>query len=343
MIEPRLPFIDLHRHLEGCVRLETMIELAEEHGLTLPGKTVATLRPHVVITGSLGGLVEFLNRLHWMIHVLADPAACRRIAYESIEDAAGEGLDYLELRFSPGFMARPHHLNAAEVVAAVIDGVRAGERDFGVKTKLIGILSRTFGPAECRAELEALLVHRQAIHALDLAGDEARWPGELFHDHFRRGRDAGWQITVHAGEAGGAENVRYAVEQLGATRIGHGIRAAGDPAVLRLLAERGIGLEINLTSNLQTRTVASLAEHPLKFFLQGGFLASLNTDDPVISGIDLRHEFAVAAPASGLTSADLRRAQENALATAFLSASERAELMRRAADGKRGIGGRQPG
>jgi adenosine deaminase len=331
MIDPRLPFIDLHRHLEGCVRLETMLELADEHGLTLPGKTVSTLRPHVVISGSLGGLVDFLNRLHWMIHVLADTAACRRIAYESIADAGAEGIDYLELRFSPLFMARPHQLDAAEVVAAVIDGVHAGERDFGVKTKLIGILSRTFGPEECRTELEALLAHRAAIDALDLAGDEARWPGELFHDHFHRGRDAGWQITVHAGEAGGAENVRYAVEQLGATRIGHGIRAAGDPAVLRLLAERGIGLEINLTSNLQTATVGALAAHPLKFFLERGFLASINTDDPVISGIDLRHEFTVAAIASGLTAADARQAQENALATAFLTPDERAELRRRAA------------
>lgn len=331
MIDPLLPLIDLHRHLEGCVRLETMLELADEHGLTLPGKTVAALRPHVVITGSLGGLTEFLNRLHWMIHILADPAACRRVAYESVADAAREGIDYLELRFSPGFMARPHGLDAAGVVAAVVDGARAGARDFGVKTHLIGILSRTFGPVAARAELEALLAHREAIRALDLAGDEANWPGELFHDHFRRGRDAGWQITVHAGEAAGAENVRYAVEQLGATRIGHGIRSIGDPAVLDLLAERGIGLEINLTSNLQTGTVPGYGEHPLKFFLERGLRAGLNTDDPVISGIDLRHEFEVAAPAAGLTPAQTRQTQENSLATAFLTADERAGLRRRAA------------
>jgi adenosine deaminase len=335
MIDPRLPFIDLHRHLEGCVRLETMLELADEHGLNLPGRTVATLRPHVVITGKLGGLVEFLQRLQWMIHVLADPAACRRIAYESVEDAAGEGIDYLELRFSPRFMARPHSLAPPEVVAAVIDGVRAGERDFGVKTNLIGILSRTFGPEACREELEALLTHRGAISALDLAGDESRWPGELFHDHFRRGRDAGWHVTVHAGEAGGAENVRYAVEELGATRIGHGIRAAGDPAVLDLLVGRGVSLEINLTSNLQTGTVAAYDAHPLKFFLERGLLASIHTDDPVISGIGLRHEFEVAAVAAGLTPALARRMQENALASAFLSAGERAALLRRKAAGLR--------
>jgi len=329
MIDPRLPFIDLHRHLEGCVRFETMLELADQHGLKLPGNTVETLRPHVLIPGPQAGLVEFLSRLQWMIHVLADAAACRTIAYQCIQDAATEGLDYLELRFSPGFMARPHQLNEQEVVAAVIDGTRAGERDFGVMTRLIGIMSRTFGPEACRTELEALLAHRGDIRALDLAGDEARWPGEVFRDHFRRGRDAGWQITVHAGEAGGASNVRYAIEHLGATRIGHGIRATEDAALLDLMRDRGIGLEINLTSNVQTSTVPSLAQHPLGFFLERELLATINTDDPVISGIDLNYEFVVAAPAAGITPQASRQAQANALKTAFLSPSERAELTQR--------------
>ena len=331
MIDPRLPFIDLHRHLEGCVRLGTMLELADRHGLELPARTEATLRPHVVITGALGGLMDFLGRLHWMVHVLADPDACRRVAYECVVDAAGEGIDYLELRFSPVFMARPHGLNPPDVVAAVIDGARAGAHDSGLATKLIGILSRTFGPESGRVELEALLAHRAALEALDLAGDEAGFPGRLFHEHFRRGRDAGWRITVHAGEVAGAENIRYAVEELGATRIGHGIRSVDDPAVIDLLARRGIGLEVNLTSNVQTGAVPSLAGHPLKRLLEHGIAAGLNTDDPAISGIDLRHEFEVAAKAAGLTPGLARRTQEHALAMAFLSPGERAALLRRAA------------
>lgn len=330
MIDPALPLIDLHRHLEGCVRLRTMLELADEHGIRLPGRTEAELRPHVTLSGPTGGLMEFLQRLRWMIEVMATPEACRRIARECVHDAAGEGIDYLELRFSPLFMARPHGLDAAAVTAAVIDGARAGERETGVRTNLIGILSRTFGPEECRKELEALLAHRASLRALDLAGDEARWPGELFRDHFRRGRDAGWAITVHAGEAGGAHNVRYAIEELGATRIGHGIQAAGDPELMRLLAERGIGLEINLTSNVQTATVAAYASHPARLFLERGLRVSLNTDDPVISGIDLRYELTDAATASGLTAADLRQTQVNALETAFLEPAERREIAGRA-------------
>lgn len=329
MIDPTLPFIDLHRHLEGCVRLQTMLDLASQHGLHLPGDSIETLKPHVVMDGPQADLVAFLDHLHWMIYTLADLDACRRIAYESVEDAAREGIHYLELRFSPLFMAQPHKLDPADVVAAVIDGTKAGERDFGVMTRLIGIMSRTYGPKACQKELEALLAHKHELRGLDLAGDEARWPGDLFHAHFSQGRDAGWQITVHAGEAGGAANVRYAIEQLGATRIGHGIRATEDPELLDIIRERGIGLEINLTSNLQTNTVSSLERHPIAYFLDQDLLATINTDDPVISGIDLRHEFANVAPSAGVTPALARQAQENALSTAFLSTSERTELLDR--------------
>ena len=331
MIDRSLPLIDLHRHLEGSVRLQTMLELGEKHGLALPGHSLETLRPQVVIDGPLTSLVEFLNKLHLMIHILADEAACRRIAYESVQDAAAEGIDYLELRFSPLFMARPHGLNPHGVAAAVVDGARAGARDFGVKTNLIGIMSRTFGPETCRNELEALLSQREAICALDLAGDELLWPGRHFQDHFRRGRDAGWSVTVHAGEAGGAKNVLYAIEELGATRIGHGIRSLEDPALVRLLKEKNIGLEMNLTSNVQTATVPDYAAHPAKVFLEQGVCVSLNTDDPVISGIDLPYEFRIAAPAAGLTPSLVRRTQECALAMAFVTPDERAALARRAA------------
>ena len=326
-MDATLPLIDLHRHLDGNVRLETILDLGHRHGIKLPGDTVETLRPHVQVTGVMPDLVSWLNKLHWMIAVLGDYDACRRIARENVEDAQGEGLDYVELRFSPYFMAGPNRLDPAKVVEAVVTGIEEGRAKTGLKVKLIGILSRTFGPEACRVELAALLTQRAHLTALDLAGDEKNWPAELFVEHFKRGRDAGWAITVHAGEAGGAPSVWAALQKLGATRIGHGIRAIDDPALLDYLGQHRIGLEINLTSNVQTNTVPGYGAHPMKQFLAHGLLATINTDDPVISGIDLRHEYTVAAPAAGLTPEEIHRAQRNALEIAFLSAGEKAALL----------------
>jgi len=323
-----LPLLDLHRHLDGSVRLATILELGQKFGVRLPGDTIETLRPHVQIHGAVQDLMAFLQRLDWMVGVLGDTDACRRVARENVEDAHREGIAYLELRFSPYYMARTHHLDQRDVIAAIAEGVREGCRATGVKVKLIGILSRTFGPESCTRELEALLAHRELITALDLAGDEKNWPAELFREHFQRGRDAGWHITVHAGEAGGAPSVWAALRELGATRIGHCVRAVDDPALMNYLRDHRIGIEANLTSNIQTNTVRTLAEHPLKQFLAHGLLATINTDDPGVSDIDLRYELDVAAPAAGLTAAEIRQARRNALEIAYLTPAEKAELLK---------------
>jgi adenosine deaminase len=312
-----LPKIDLHRHLDGSIRLETILELGLENNLPLPARTLDGLRPFVVVSEPQPGLMAFLAKFEWMVGVLVDADACRRVAYENIEDARREGLDAVELRFSPIFMASAHGLAPEAVVEAVIDGVTAGSRDFGVPATLTGILSRTFGVESCARELEALLAHRDGLVAIDLAGDEGNFPPELFIEHFRRARDAGLAVTIHAGEAAGAESIWSAIRDLGATRIGHGVRAIEDEALLDYLGERGIGIECNLTSNVQTSTVADYASHPLRTFLERGLLATINTDDPGISGIDLAHEYEVAAPVAGLSVAQIAQARRNAAAILF--------------------------
>lgn len=327
MIDPTFPLIDLHRHLDGSVRLETILDLGRQHNLSLPAWTADELRPYVQVTQPQPGIMAFLTKFEWMTGVLVDYAACRRVAYENVADAHKEGLRYVELRFSPWFMAEPHGLRPEGVVEAVVDGVAAAAADYPVRVNLIGILSRTYGPDVAAQELDALLRRRDHFVALDLAGDELNFPPELFISHFRRARDAGWQVTVHAGEGGTTANVWTAVEDLGATRIGHGVLAAEDPALLNYLEEHGIGIECNLTSNVQTSTVPDYGSHPLKYFLDRGLLATINTDDPGISNIDLRYEYEVAAPQAGLTAADTYRAQRNALAVAFLGEAEKQALL----------------
>ncbi|MCO6452532.1 MAG: adenosine deaminase [Caldilineales bacterium] len=326
MIDPSLPLLDLHRHLDGSVRLQTILDLGRQHNLPLPAWDIEDLRPHVQVTTPQPGVMAFLEKFKWMTGVLVDYDACHRIAYENVEDARNEGIAYIELRFSPVFMAQAHGLDPAGVVEAVADGVEAGARDTGVRANLIGIISRHFGVESGWRELGALLSQRDRIVALDLAGDEANWPGELFVPHFARARDVGWRITVHAGEAAGPESVWQAIRGLGAERIGHAVRAGEDPALLDHMASLEIGIEANLTSNVQTSTVPDYPSHPLKPWLDRGLLATINSDDPAISAIDLPYEFNVAAPAAGLSPEQIRQAQSNALAIAFLSDEERRTL-----------------
>lgn len=324
------PLVELHRHLDGNVRLDTILDLAKQHRLELPAWEREALRPHVQVMSPEPDLLGFLAKFEILRRVLVDYEAVARIARENLEDAVAEGIDAIELRFSPYFMAEEHGLDPLGVTETICHTLEAAT-DLPVLARPIVILSRHYGPEVAKIELEAAIRCRdQGVVALDLAGDEGNFPGTLFVEHFARARDAGLRAVAHAGEAAGADSVRQAVLGLGAERIGHGVRAVEDEAVLDLLAERGITLECCPTSNLQTSTVTRLAAHPLPQFLKRGLRATLSTDDPSISGIDLAHEYRVAEEQLGLTEADLRRLQENALQAAFLTEEERQGLLARA-------------
>ncbi|MEZ4643711.1 MAG: adenosine deaminase [Chloroflexota bacterium] len=326
-ITPNLPLIDLHRHLDGNVRLETILDLGIQHNIALPAYDVEGLRPFVQVHTPQPGILAFFEKFTWLRAVMINYEACYRIAYENIADAHREGLDYIELRFSPWFMAETYRLDPAGVVEAVVAGVQAGTQTFGVRANLIGIISRTYGTEIGQKELDALLTQRDHLVALDLAGDEGNYPAKWFTAHFKQAHDAGWQVTVHAGEAGGAASIWQAIRDLGATRIGHGVRAFDDPSLIDYLLEHQIGVEANLTSNVQTMTVPDYASHPLKAMLEQGILATINTDDPGISAIDLPYEYDFAAPRAGLTPTQIEQAQRNALTLAFLSSDEKQALL----------------
>ncbi|MDE1309595.1 adenosine deaminase [Vibrio aestuarianus] len=332
MITKNLPLTDLHRHLDGNIRTKTILELGQQFNVKLPADNIEQLTPHVQIVEAEPSLVAFLSKLDWGVAVLGDLDACRRVAYENVEDALNAQIDYAELRFSPYYMAMKHNLPLAGVVEAVVDGVRAGVRDFGIQANLIGIMSRTFGTEACQQELNAILTQKDNIVAVDLAGDELGQPGDRFISHFKQVRDAGLKVTVHAGEAAGAESMWQAIKELGAERIGHGVKAIHDPRLMDYLVEKRIGIESCLTSNFQTSTVDSLSLHPIKQFLEHGVLACLNTDDPAVEGIELPYEYEVAAPQAGLSQAQIRQAQINGLELAFLTEEDKSALQEKVAN-----------
>ena len=304
-LSPRLPRVDLHRHLEGSLRLETVIELSRLHHLPLPAWTRAGLEPHVWIQEPTSDILVLLPRFNLLRSILVDYDACRRVAWECLEDASREGLHYVELRFSPLFMAEPHGLDPQGVTSAVCDAWQEASGGLPVESRLVVILSRTYGPEACQVELEAALACRdRGVVGLDLAGDEARHPAGQFTGHFRRAREAGLHLTAHAGEFAGAESVRETVLTLAPERLGHAVHAVDDLSVLELLVEQGVAVECCPTSNILTTAVPGYEAHPLPVFLDRGLCATLNTDDPALMGdLRLETEYRAARDAMGLTRA----------------------------------------
>ena len=223
------PLFELHRHLDGSVRLQTILDLAHQHKLPLPADTPDSLRPYVQITEPVEGVMAFISRFAWMQLVMVDMDAVRRIAYENVADAAAEGIDYIELRFSPLFMAEKHHLEPAGIVRAVCEGVAQGEADHGIKANLIGIMSRTYGEERCWYELDAILRGRgPAVVAIDLAGDEINYPGRLFVDHIRKARDAGLAgDRACRGDSAGFSQCKVGSREFVGRREGDGGRPIG--------------------------------------------------------------------------------------------------------------------
>jgi adenosine deaminase len=327
MINHNYPLTDLHRHLDGNIRLATIWQLAQEHSIVLPADSLEKLKKKVQIQQKTTDLLAFLEKMELGVSVLASEQTCFRIAYENIEDAKLAGLDYVELRFSPVFMAQAHNLPVDQVVDAVIAGCKAGTKKYGVPVNLIGILSRSYGEATCHQELQALLRAKDDIVALDLAGDEKGFPAIRFKQHFKLARDAGWNITVHAGEADGPHSIRQAIDELGATRIGHSVAAREDPHLMDFMANNNISIECCLTSNFQTGACNNIADHPIKTFMERGIVVTLNTDDPGVSGIEIADEYKLASEVVGLSAEQLAQIQLNGVKVAFAEDSVKEQLL----------------
>lgn len=312
----RQPLIDLHRHLEGAVRVSTVLELArrERHPLA----TAGNLRALLVADGTLTGLLPYLERVDAAAAVFTREADWTRAAREVVLDAYDEGLDALELRFSPWFVHSRTGLAPEAVIDAVAAGVAEARALTGLSVGLIGILLRDLGPDSALPQLGSVLRRAGQFRAIDLAGNEAGYAARLFAPAYDRAREAGLRLTAHAGEAAGPESVWDAVRYLRAERIGHGVRAAQDPRLMAHLAEHGIALEVALTSNVQTRAAASYAEHPVRTLLRHGVPVTLNTDNPRASGTTLAREYDVAAARAGLTEEDLSTVARNTAAASFL-------------------------
>jgi adenosine deaminase len=323
-----LPKVDLHRHLEGSLRLQTLAEIAQEHGIDLPSYDIEYLRPFVTVANDEPDFHRFLEKFRLLQRFYPSRAAVERIAYEAVADAAEDNIKYLELRFNPLAQARVQGFSLDEVTTWICDAVARAQRDYEVRVNLILSIRRDVS-LDVASEIADLAVAHlgDGVVGLDLTGDEIGYPADRFAGIFRRAHQEGLHVTVHAGEAGGADNVRQAIELLGAQRIGHGIRAIENSQVVHLLQERKVALEICPTSNLQTGAVRRFGQHPLMDLLALDLRVTINTDDPSVSDTTLTDEYVVAMLTMGMTFEQVKRAIVIAADSAFLPSEERESLV----------------
>ncbi len=325
-----LPKVELHRHLDGSVRLATMLDIARRHGLDLGARTPAELAPLATITSPLEDLAAVLGRFSLLQRTLCSFEAISRVACENVEDAWRDGVVAVELRFAPAFLAAGKTLTCDEIVEAAVVGTRRGAERFPVEVALIGILPRSLPLEDNQRATRALLAYRasgrrgaELIRGFDLADQEDTADPLVLAPLVEAAREAGLGITIHSGENTGPEHVRRTLETFRPQRIGHGIRSWDDPGLVAQLRDRDVLLEVCPTSNWLTRSVPSLEEHPLPHLLRAGVAVSLNSDDPHLMAIDLVHEYEVCARLYGFGLEEFAAMNRAALAHSFLDADAR--------------------
>ena len=324
-----LPKIDLHLHLDGAIRVPTIAALGDELGIRLPTYDPQKLARYVQVNRDCRSLTDFLKRFEVFYPLLPFAQTQERIAYELCEDAARDNVIYFETRFAPA-LAASRTFRMEDAVVAALEGLRRGQRDFGVRCGLILCCYRSLSLARNLATVKLAHRYREAgVVGIDLAGDETHYPAAPLAAAFRLARKLELPVTMHAGEGSAAENIREAVFDHGAVRIGHGVALARDGELLKRVRDQGTTFEICLTSNVQTCSVPSLRRHPFPHFLREQVRVTLNTDDPAISNITLTHELALAARTFKLTRRQVRDILLNAAQAAFAEPSVKRSLARR--------------
>lgn len=327
----RLPKAELHCHLDGSLRPATLLELGREYGVPLPATSVDALADYMH-ANDVRHLEDYLARFELTIAVLQTEDALERAAFELVEDAARDGVRYIEVRNAPVLNTK-RGLAVGAAIEAPLRGFARAERELGVMTRFIVCALRNLSP-DASLELARLAVayRDRGVVAFDLAGGEAGNQASLHEAAFRYAHDHDLPVTVHAGEGDGAESVRQAVHACGADRLGHATRLIEDERLTSYVNDRRIPLEICLTSNVHTRVTASYSVHPLRHYFDRGMVVTLNTDNRLMSATTLTDEYAHAARHLDFSWEELCTIALNGFESAFVPWEERQRLAARARD-----------
>ena len=322
----QLPKVELHRHLEGSLRFETIQELADNPALNLPlGSQLSRLvQVHDVDHHTFS---NFLAKFTSLRQLYRSPEIIKRVTLEAIEDAAEDNIRYLELRFSPVALSRAEGFDLAQVIDWVLHSAAEAAQVFHIPTRLIVTINR-HEEVDLANEVAQLASERcgDGIVGLDLAGNEADFSPKPYKSILQHARRSGLHLSIHAGEWGPGDNVRYALEHLAADRIGHGVRVLESPRGIALAQQKNTAFEVCPTSNYQSGVVANMDLHPLPQLLAHGLNITVNTDDPGISQINLSSEYQLVCDDFGISHSQLCDMNVAAARAAFIPHTERETL-----------------
>ena len=314
----KLPKTDLHVHLDGSLRLETILDLARIHKVTLPSTDPALLRKSMNLGQNCGSLVEYLKAFDVTLQVMQHEDALYRVAYELAEDVAKENVRYMEVRYAPMLHTRLG-LKITSVVEAVLAGLRAAHDSLGVESNVILCGIRNISPESSLEMAELAVAYKsRGVVGFDLAGAENDHPAKHHKKAFQLVRDNNINCTIHAGEAYGPESIAQALHVCGAHRIGHGCRLREDGDLLHYINDHRIPLECCPSSNVQTGAVRDLASHPLKLYFNLGLRVTINTDNRLVTDTTVSQELWHCHTQMGMSLRDIKQMVVAGFKSAFL-------------------------
>lgn len=309
--------VELHCHLDGSLNIDFVDEMLRKQGIVYERED---LKRKLEVRPECTSLTEYLEKFDLPLLCLQTKEGLFRAAYELVRDVSKENVKYIEVRFAP-MLSTNQGLTCEEVIASVVDGLKEGEKQYGVYASAVVCAMRHHSLEQ---NLEMLEVARpfvgKGVCALDLAGDESAFPTKQFRKLFEQATEWGIPFTIHSGETGNVDNIREAIA-LGAKRLGHGIALRKSPELRKLCEEKKIGIEMCPTSNLQTKAVEGLENYPLELFLQEGLLVSIHTDNRTVSGTNMQKEQAY------FDTSVIEVCTRNAIETAFTTEEIKAKLI----------------
>ncbi len=321
-----IPKAEIHCHLEGAIRTQTILDVAKEFNLKLPAYEAGELEKHIKVYDQLRDLQAVLEAFDIFQNSITSPAIFERISWELFEDCAKQNIKLFEVRFSPDWAFHRHNVNWDASLDGLLHAKQRAENEFGMVIGIIAITSRGMGIESCIKTVDWAIRHSQHVQAVDLADGETLFPIRDFARPILKAKEAGLKVTIHSGEDTPASAVIETIETVSPDRIGHGIHIIQDIEAVELVKERGITLEINPWSNYLTNSVRTIEEHPLKKLFDLGVRVTINSDDPEVLETNVNNEYRIAHEILGISMEDIARCNRFAYEASFIPDTEKQKV-----------------